>query len=152
MVPRSHEPIRVAFIGFIVMCAVVLALFGGPEHWLMAIAVFIGFLINGYLAVLEDDMPGGFNNPDGTRTPPYVDTVGLIARWTAGVLCWSTAAGVLVAAFYGWFEWRAALWMTLAISCVGVAALARRAAIKWMFMAIPAGVFLGAALMRHLGG
>jgi hypothetical protein len=28
-------------------------------------------LVNGWLATLEDDLPGGFNDPDGKRTPRY---------------------------------------------------------------------------------
>jgi hypothetical protein len=32
----------------------------------------VGILLNGFIATLEDDLPGGFNNPDGSDTPTYV--------------------------------------------------------------------------------
>ena len=35
-------------------------------------------LVNGLVAMLEDDLPGGFNNPDGTHTPRYA----VITAWT----------------------------------------------------------------------
>ena len=41
--------------------------------YLVAFAIVVGaILINGWVATLEDDLPGGFNNPDGTATPGYV--------------------------------------------------------------------------------
>jgi hypothetical protein len=30
-------------------------------------------LVNGWVATLEDDLPGGFNDPDGKRTPNYAN-------------------------------------------------------------------------------
>jgi hypothetical protein len=40
------------------------------------IVVVAAWLMNGFIATYEDDIPGGFNNPDGTSTPAYVQTVG----------------------------------------------------------------------------
>ena len=56
-----------------------------------AIIVFAIF-VNGLLATLEDDLPGGFNNPDGTATPPYVARVARVVRWTAVVFLWPFTA------------------------------------------------------------
>ena len=40
----------------------------GLEFWWAFLIVAAATLINGWVATLEDDLPGGFNNPDGTRT------------------------------------------------------------------------------------
>lgn len=46
-----------------------------------AIAIALAALvINGLIATVEDDSPGGFNNPDGTATPRYVTVLTIIGR------------------------------------------------------------------------
>ena len=37
-------------------------------------------LINGWVATLGDDLPGGFNNPDGKHTPRYAVITGWVVR------------------------------------------------------------------------
>jgi hypothetical protein len=63
--------------------------------------ILVSFLIvvgavfaNGLLATVEDDLPGGFNNPDGSATPPYVHK---LRRVTIAVI--ATAALLAAAAF-----------------------------------------------------
>ena len=43
-------------------------------------------VINGLVATLEDDQPGGFNNPDGKHTPRYAVIVGWVGRGLLVVL------------------------------------------------------------------
>jgi hypothetical protein len=43
----------------------------GLSFLAVAAIVTAAILINGLIATLEDDMPGGFNNPDGANTPRY---------------------------------------------------------------------------------
>src|SRR5262245_34939970 len=45
------------------------------------VIALVALLINGFVATLEDDLPGGFNNPDGTDTPAYVGRVKAVGRW-----------------------------------------------------------------------
>jgi hypothetical protein len=49
----------------------------GLSFWTMAAILAAAWLINGLVATVEDDVPGGFNNPDGTATPLYV----VILKW-----------------------------------------------------------------------
>jgi hypothetical protein len=43
-----------------------------PARWLAAsLWVSAAMFINGSLAVVEDARPGGFDNPDGSETPPF---------------------------------------------------------------------------------
>jgi hypothetical protein len=58
--------------------------------------VVIGALIvNGLVATLEDDLPGGFENPDGTHTPRYARIVVRIGRWGLAALLWASGATFL---------------------------------------------------------
>ena len=44
-------------------------------YWTSFIVVAAAILMNGFIATVEDDLPGGFNNPDGTDTPKYITYV-----------------------------------------------------------------------------
>ena len=73
--------------------------------------IVFAILVNGLVATLEDDLPGGFNNPDGTATPPYVARVARIVRWTAVVFLWpfvAIAAYAIVVASDRSSRWSAA--------------------------------------------
>jgi hypothetical protein len=45
--------------------------FAQLNFWLCLAITGGALLVNGWLATLEDDLPGGFNDPDGKRTPRY---------------------------------------------------------------------------------
>ena len=47
----------------------------GLNFWFSLATAITCFLLNGLLATLEDDLPGGHNNPDGASTPAYVSYV-----------------------------------------------------------------------------
>ena len=53
-------------------------------------------LINGFVATLEDDSPGGFNNPDGTETPSYVHVTGRVVKWLAAAVLSAFAVAFLI--------------------------------------------------------
>lgn len=65
--------------------------------WALLIAIF-AVLVNGFVATLEDDRPGGFNNPDGASTPGYVHRVSRIGRRLVGVIAGAVAMGIFTAA------------------------------------------------------
>ena len=54
--------------------------------WWAFLIVAGAILINGWVATLEDDLPGGFNNPDGTHTPRYAVVTGWVIRALGVVL------------------------------------------------------------------
>jgi len=65
------------------------------SYWWAFLIVAGAILINGWVATLEDDLPGGFNNPDGTQTPRYAVIVGWVVR-TLGIIL-----GIMVLAGLG---------------------------------------------------
>jgi hypothetical protein len=49
----------------------------GLGYWATVGVLGGACLANGFVATLEDDVPGGFNNPDGNATPRYV----VVLKW-----------------------------------------------------------------------
>jgi phosphatidylglycerophosphate synthase len=75
------------------------ALSGLPYWW--AFLILAGaILVNGLVATLEDDLPGGFNNPGGTHTPRYVGVVTWVVR-TVEVILGIMILGALLLYFFG---------------------------------------------------
>lgn len=72
----------------------------GLALWWAFLVVAGALLINGWVATLEDDLPGGFNNPDGKHTPRYAVVAGWIIRGL-GVALAVMIAGALVIHFFG---------------------------------------------------
>jgi hypothetical protein len=75
------------------------ALAGWSFLWVFAVAA-IAIFVNGLFATLEDDLPGGFNNPDGTATPRYARVVGWVVRGI-GLLAGTLAIAMLGLHFLG---------------------------------------------------
>jgi len=53
--------------------------------------VVVAMAINAAVITIEDDMPGGSENPDGSATPDYTRTVGWTLRVVALLLAVVTA-------------------------------------------------------------
>lgn len=70
------------------------------KFWWAFLIVAGAIMINGWLATLEDDLPGGFNNPDGTNTPRYAAITGWIIRGLSIVLA-IMCIGLLGLYFFG---------------------------------------------------
>jgi hypothetical protein len=70
----------------VAMIAAGFSAISGLEFWWAFLIVAGAILINGWVATLEDDLPGGFNNPDGTHTPKYAIVTGWIVRGLGAVL------------------------------------------------------------------
>ena len=67
-----------------------------PLSFWAVLAILAGsILVNGLFATFEDDLPGGFNNPDGKATPRYTVVLGWVVRGL-GLL-----AGMFIAAMLG---------------------------------------------------
>jgi len=69
-------------VGILVLSLVAAAVSAasGLRFWWAFAIVAVATLINGFVATLEDDLPGGFNNPDGTQTPKYAVVTGWALR------------------------------------------------------------------------
>jgi hypothetical protein len=48
--------------------------------WWAFVIVAGALVVNGWVANLEDDLPGGFNNPDGAAIPRYAAITGWVVR------------------------------------------------------------------------
>ena len=70
-----------------------------PFWWIFGIAA-TAILANGLFATLEDDLPGGFNNPDGRSTPKYAFVVGWVVRGV-GLLAGAFVISMLGLHFWG---------------------------------------------------
>lgn len=71
----------------------------GLGFWWALLIVVCAFGINGLVATLEDDLPGGFNNPDGMSTPKYAIYTGWVVRGVAA------AFGLLAIVMIGMNYW-----------------------------------------------
>ncbi len=67
-----------------VACALALGLhaLSGLNFWICLLMVLGGILLNGYIATVEDDWPGGFNNPG----PEISETQERVAKATERLL------------------------------------------------------------------
>jgi protein-S-isoprenylcysteine O-methyltransferase Ste14 len=75
-------------VGILVVSLVAAAISAasGLKFWWAFAIVAVAVLINGFVATLEDDLPGGFNNPDGSDTPKYALATGWVLRIIGGIL------------------------------------------------------------------
>jgi hypothetical protein len=64
--------------------------------WLLAaLAAFVGWPLIGTLVTFDDDLPGGWSNPDGTQTP----------EWRTAPFWGRIVLGLAIAGAFGAFEW-----------------------------------------------
>jgi hypothetical protein len=91
------------WVSIIVVCAgiafVAVAVSMGVNVWLAVAIAVVALVANGLLAQLEDDVPGGFNNPDGANTPKYVKVVAWAVRGIGAVAVVLIVAVFAVRAF-----------------------------------------------------
>lgn len=75
---------KVPVIWSVVVVALAIALHkvSTLNFWACLVLVVGAMLLNGYIATIEDDWPGGFNNPD----PPPSNTQRRVAQVTERVL------------------------------------------------------------------
>jgi len=92
--------LKIAAISLAIISAIAAAIsyFSGLGYWLVFAIVAGAVLFNGFVATVEDDLPGGFNNPDGTDTPRYIGVVTWAAR---GIVLLSVGLTVFVLVLWG---------------------------------------------------
>jgi hypothetical protein len=66
--------------GTALLAAVALSHFAKLNFWACLGITAGAVVVNGLVATLEDDLPGGFNNPDGKHTPRYAVITGWVLR------------------------------------------------------------------------
>jgi hypothetical protein len=126
----SKSP-RLGFVALVLVLGCFLSWYSGIAlPWALLIAAG-AVLVNGLIATLEDDLPGGFNNPDGTVTPQYVLRGSRIARWTGSLLAFAVAVGVFIAARQGAMDMAPGLLFALASMSLGLALISRRRLFQW---------------------
>ena len=59
------------FLLIVSLLAAALSAASGMRFWWAFVIVAVAMLVNGLVATLEDELPGGFNHPDGMSTPRY---------------------------------------------------------------------------------
>jgi hypothetical protein len=64
----------------ITIIAFAISYWAGLNYYVVFAIVAGAVLVNGFVATLEDDLPGGFNNPDGSQTPRYARVTVIAAR------------------------------------------------------------------------
>jgi hypothetical protein len=117
---------RLLFVALALLCG---ALIWRVGHVGLVPAFAISFcalFANGLLATLEDDLPGGFNNPDGSATPRYVRVVAGVTRGAFATLCLLLAVLLFVSASgVGFATTRGA-----ALACLGLAPVCAYIAVR----------------------
>ena len=114
------------------------------------VALVAAMLVNAFIAAYEDDIPGGFNNPDGTSIPTYVRTVGRISKIVCALLCGTVAIVILAAAARGAIDWITGMLFAVASVSLGAALLCPRPAVQWAallvaFVAFACAIWRGPA-------
>ena len=67
---RFHIP--AVFVALVLGLATLGWWLGGMPFWIAVVMSAGAVWVNGLILTVEDDLPGGFNNPDGQSTPAYV--------------------------------------------------------------------------------
>ena len=83
---RLRRAAPILALGGVALVAVASA-FTFKLQFLLALALATAAVFgNGVLAMLEDDLPGGFNNPNGSATPRYIRYVRIVVWSAVGLL------------------------------------------------------------------
>jgi hypothetical protein len=102
-------------------------------------------LVNGLLATLADDLPGGFNNPDGAATPLYASRIGSAGKWVLSIALVAFAIVFVQSGLAGGDRSELPFVAGIAIACVlfAIALFVRR---RWLILTAVASGFGGIAI------
>jgi hypothetical protein len=139
---RSIEPsilLRVGLLAVAFAGALCVHFFVGLSFAISFLIFFVGWPLGGTLVTLDDDLPGGWSNPDGSVRPPWLES----PFW--GQIAGGGALSVFGAALDGgvatWAGLRLCI-MALSIGCAAWGMLSRR----WWLTSGLIGVLVAALL------
>src|SRR5580700_8402050 len=89
-----------AWLGAVAVIAAGISVWQHLPLWPTLLIAVGAIVVNGWVATLEDDLPGGFNNPNGTQTPRYVVVVTWVVS-TIEVILGLLVLGALWLYFFG---------------------------------------------------
>jgi hypothetical protein len=105
--------VATASIGLAIGLALRIAGGGTPVGWCMVIAL-VGFPLFGLVITIDDDLPGGWSNPDGKARPPWL----YWENW-ADLASRGAISGIGFAIDAGWHSLSGVAWALVAL--VGIA-------------------------------
>jgi hypothetical protein len=106
--------VATASIGLAFGVALRIAGGGSPVGWCMAVALVVLPLI-GLVVTIDDDLPGGWSNPDGKARPPWLHWESWADLGSRGAI-----SGIGFAIDAGWHTLIALAWWVVA--AIGIAA------------------------------
>jgi hypothetical protein len=139
-----------ASIALVLGFATVVWWLGAVPFW-GAVVISAGALgVNGLILTVEDDLPGGFNNPDGRSTPPYVGRLNLGLRIVFGLVVASAALMLALGALrLGELTPRKPVfWATAAIACASPAIVFRRS--RLMLLPLATAFVIACVVLTYL--
>ena len=133
----NHVTVRRALLAVALFGALVIHVMGGIALGIALLIFFVGWPIVGTLVTLDDDLPGGWSNPDGSARPDWLEApfwgqvvcgvaislagFALDAGWRSptGLRLWSLAVGVgFLGAALSTRRWRFAVGMLMALGAL----------------------------------
>ena len=120
---RGCGPMRgeVLYLAIASAATVVLHLTVRLPWGLAALASFVGWPVLGTLITIDDDLPGGWSNPDGKRRPDW-----LRARFWGNLFAGLAASAVVAGMDGDWVPWRLMLYGGGALVAASVSVVLRR--------------------------
>ena len=139
-----------AFVAVTLVFATVGWWFVGVPFWVALVTSAGALWVNSLTLTLEDDLPGGFNNPDGRSTPPYLGKLNLGLRIVFGLVV-AMAALVLAAGSLRLGELtprRPVFWAIAALVCAAPAIVIRRA--RLILVPLATACLIACVLLTYL--
>ena len=115
-----HWPTFIISISIVAAISAAVCHFTKLGFWPVFGITVVALLINGFVATIEDDLPGGFNNPDGTDgtpTPTYAELSSKIGSVLLIFFCTiATVAFISLSYTFGFSSRQGLLYGCLAIA------------------------------------
>ena len=100
-VPRGINQLKSAILA-IFICVIagsLLSYFSSLTFGYSVLICIVAMLINGFIATIEDELPGGFNNPDGELSVKQSKFVAAIR-----ILIWAAFTLMVLSFIYLWLN------------------------------------------------
>jgi hypothetical protein len=100
-VSRGINLLKLKFLAIFicVIAGALLSYFSGLSFGYSALICIVAMLINGFVATIEDELPDGFNNPDGEVIAKQTKLVVAVR-----VVIWFSFTLIVLSIIYLWFK------------------------------------------------